>query len=718
MSEFSLLSEPIRRYINDKRWEALRPIQSAAIKRIMGTEDHYILVSRTASGKTEAAFLPILSKVNFKDEGVQVLYISPLIALINDQFARVEDLCRYMDVTVTRWHGEANITAKKRLLKQPEGILLITPESIESLFCNRPENARALFSKLKFIVIDEIHTFLGSDRGMHLRSLLSRIGELATGPKPRIVGLSATVGDYEEAKRFTGDPANTKVLIDPTAKGIKAYFKFSKGNEVAYQPDFIAELYRHVHDRKVLIFPNTRGNAEELAVKLKKMAERKKGHPYYFSHHSAVDKDLREYVEEFVKNNKRHNFCIACTSTLELGIDIGTVETVIQVDATHSIASLIQRVGRSGRKEGEESKLLLYATENWSMLQSFACWELFKEQFVEPVYGQIKPYDLLFHQTLSILKETNGLPRQLLVQKLHNNAVFTAFTGAELDFLLDDMIKRDFIEDLRRELIVGVEGEKLTSSRDFYSMFASPVMLKVIHAGNTIGELEVDPAIVIGDNVLLAARIWKITDIDFNTKKVYVTPANDGKKPKFSSGTGDVHPRIRNKMLEILATEFTSDEADSSAIESINEVRSMFREFRLNGQSAVRPVIVKSDTIDIYTFTGTKINRTLHFLIQTLGNKVIMDDKTSRISIEGKAINLQELVNNIRYQLPAIREHVRATMETSNPPFPVNKWGVWLPIDLQVEYVLNNVFDVPGTAAFLEELQLVTPIHEDTFVKE
>lgn len=346
MSEFALLSEPIRRYINDKRWGAFRPIQSAAIKRILGTEDNYILVSRTASGKTEAAFLPILSKVDFKEPGVQVLYVSPLIALINDQFVRVEDLCRYIDVSITRWHGEANQAAKKKLLKQPEGVLLITPESIESLFTNHPEHARALFSRLKFIVIDEIHTFLGSDRGMHLRSLLSRINDLAADKKPRIVGLSATVGDYEEPKRFTGDPAHTKVLIDPTAKGINARFKYFK-QEDEYTPQFIEELYNQVKDSKVLIFPNTRGNAEEIAVKLKRVSERKKGHPYFFSHHSAVDKELREYVEDFAKTNKRNNFCIACTSTLELGIDIGTVETVIQVDATHSIASLIQRDRKS-----------------------------------------------------------------------------------------------------------------------------------------------------------------------------------------------------------------------------------------------------------------------------------------------------------------------------------------------------------------------------------
>lgn len=717
MSEFALLSEPIRRYINDKRWASFRPIQSAAIKRIMGTEDNYILVSRTASGKTEAAFLPILSKVNFKEPGVQVLYVSPLIALINDQFVRVEDLCRYMDVSITRWHGEANQAAKKKLLKQPEGVLLITPESIESLFTNHPEHANALFSRLKFIVIDEIHTFLGSDRGMHLRSLLSRINDLAAEKKPRIIGLSATVGDYDEPKRFTGDPANTKVLIDPTAKGINARFKYIQ-QDAEYTPAFIEELYDQVKDNKVLIFPNTRGNAEEIAVKLKRMSERKKGHPYFFSHHSAVDKELREYVEEFAKTNKRNNFCIACTSTLELGIDIGTVETVIQIDATHSIASLIQRVGRSGRREGFESQLLLYATEHWSTLQSFACWELFKEQFVEPVYSPEKPYDLLFHQTLSILKETNGLSRQTLLQKLQHNPVFSRFSTSEADFLLDYMIKSEYIEDLRRELIVGVEGEKLTTSRDFYSMFMSAVMLKVIHAGVAIGELELTPWLAVDDNILLAARIWKIADIDMKAKKVFVIPTNDGKKPVFTSGSGDVHLRIRQKMMELLNTDLNRDEADDSAIDSVNEIRLLFKDFKLDHLSSVRPAIVKHQEIDIYTFTGTRINETLFFLIRTLHISADLDDRRSKIILRDTGINLHELVDNLRHQLLNIKAHVRTLFDNEEDGFRLSKWGVYLPVELKVEYVLHTSFDIPGTTAFLEGLRLVTPIPADTIVKE
>src|SRR5688572_28234508 len=394
---FDLLSEPIRRFVRDKRWEELRPIQNAAISRILTTDENYILASRTASGKTEAAFLPILSKVNFSKPGVQVLYISPLIALINDQFYRIEELCKYLDLSVTKWHGEAKKSAKDQLLKEPNGIVLITPESLEAMFVNKPFNVKQLFSNLKYVVIDEIHSFIGTDRGIQLKSILSRLQNVNT--KHFItIGLSATIGDYNEAKKFTGNEQNTKVLLDRTAKEINALFRYFKNDDEELPLELLKDLYLETKDNKVLIFPNSRGRAEEVAVKLKKISEKVKGHPNYFSHHSSVDKEVREYVEYFAKNNNRQNFCISCTSTLELGIDIGTVDEVIQIDATHSIASLIQRIGRSGRKEGQASNLFLYATKQWRLLQSLACWLLYNEGFIEPPLVIEKPYDILLHQ--------------------------------------------------------------------------------------------------------------------------------------------------------------------------------------------------------------------------------------------------------------------------------------------------------------------------------
>lgn len=355
---YQLLSEPIRKYIREKRWESLRPIQAAAISRIISTDNNYILASKTASGKTEAAFLPILSKTDFNKAGVQVLYISPLIALINDQFFRIEELCKNLEIKVTKWHGEAKKSLKTGLIKNPSGIVLITPESLEAMFVNAPYNVNTLLGNLSYIVIDEIHSFLGADRGIQLMSILSRI-EQVNKNKIITIGLSATIGDanYIEAKRITGDIDNTKVLLDRTKKDTEAKFKYFKNSTNELSLDLLKDLYLETNMNKVLIFPNSRGRTEEVAVKLRKISDRVNGHKNYYSHHSSVDKEIRESIEYFAKNNERFNFCIACTSTLELGIDIGTVDKIVQIDSTHSVASLVQRIGRSGRREGEKSRL-------------------------------------------------------------------------------------------------------------------------------------------------------------------------------------------------------------------------------------------------------------------------------------------------------------------------------------------------------------------------
>jgi ATP-dependent Lhr-like helicase len=264
MTSFNLLSEPIRKYIRDKGWESLRPIQEAAIQRILSTENNYVLISRTASGKTEAAFLPILSRTDFKEEGVKVLYISPLIALINDQFRRVEELCEYLDISVTKWHGEASKSQKDKLLKNPNGIVLITPESLEAMFVNKPYNVKHLFASLEYVVIDEVHSFLGSDRGVQLQSILSRLQKI-NKTRFKTIALSATVSDsnqYLELKSFLGDVESTKIIRDTNPKPINAVFRYFEGSGAELPLELLKDLYIQTRYSKSLIFPNARGRVE------------------------------------------------------------------------------------------------------------------------------------------------------------------------------------------------------------------------------------------------------------------------------------------------------------------------------------------------------------------------------------------------------------------------------------------------------------------------
>ena len=703
---YELLSEPVRRYIRDKRWDALRAIQVAAISKILTTDDNYILASRTASGKTEAAFLPILTKVDFRERGIQVLYISPLIALINDQFQRVEELCKHLDVTVTKWHGEASKSLKDKLIKEPKGILLITPESIEAMFVNHPYYVKTLFSNLKFVVIDEIHSFIGSNRGIQLKSLLSRIKQ-SVPHHVRTIGLSATIGDYDEAKKFTGEEARTKVLLDKTPKELNAKFKYIKTEAGSYSVAFIEDLYEQTKDKKVLIFPNSRGNAEEIAVKLKKTAERNNGHPFYFSHHSSVDKELREYIEHFAKNNERQYFCIACTSTLELGIDIGSVDMVVQIDSTFSVASLIQRVGRSGRKESIKSNLLLYATEHWQLLQSIACWQLYKESFIEPIYSQTKPFDIHFQQILSILRETSGCNKEALITRLKSNAAFANLSLSEIESLILYMIGADYVEDLKRELIIGYEGEKLVNSREFYSVFETLPTFKVIHSGKSIGDIPFSPMITEGENMLLAARIWKIMDVDMDAKKIFVVPAYDGKKPMFFGEGGNVHLSVRKKMLEILYSDFENSGAyEDSAISIINEMQLFFKPFPVNDFDNDRPIVIKEKSIEFYTFSGTKINKTISFLLKSIGLENDLHDSESMIEIKSCEKGIDKVIDSLRKEILNIGDYVEKVIKETPAFFIFSKWGKYLPGDLNKAYILETYFDISGMADFINNLRI------------
>jgi ATP-dependent Lhr-like helicase len=703
---FDLLSEPIRKFIRDKGWEQLRPIQTAAITKILTSDDNFILASRTASGKTEAAFLPILSKVNFNDTGVQVLYISPLIALINDQFYRIEELCKNLDVTVTKWHGEANKTLKERLIKQPNGIVLITPESLEAMFVNKPYNVKQLFSNLKYVVIDEIHSFIGTDRGIQIKSILSRLKNI-NSKSFSIVGLSATIGDYDEAKKFTGDELKTKVLLDRTAKEINAIFRYFKNKNEELPLELLKDLYIETKDNKVLIFPNSRGRAEEVAVKLRKISDRVKGHPNYFSHHSSVDREVREYVEYFAKNNNRQNFCISCTSTLELGIDIGTVDEVVQIDATHSIASLIQRVGRSGRKEGESSNLYLYATNEWSLLQSIACWLLYKEGFIEPPQKNEKPYDILVHQALSITKGHSGIRLIELINQLKENAAFKQIERSEIDEILKHLIEIDFLEKLQHEVIIGVEGEKVVNSRDFYSVFKTEENFKVVSAGNKIGEIPFSPQIIEDENILLSAKIWKIKFVDHKAKKIEVIPTKDGKKPMFFGGGATIHQRIREKMFEVLYSNTDYDFLDQSSSDETEILRKDFSVFNITDLQSNRPLLTAEKHLQLFTFTGTRINRTIQLLLNTAGIKNTLDDSSSSFDIE---VPKQELISKwsyLSFPLTDFDTHIATLLQTNPALLDFSKWGTYLPDNYKIKLVKDRYFDTEQTAQLLRTMKLI-----------
>ena len=703
---FKLLSEPIKKYIRNKRWGKLRPIQGAAITKILSTDNNYILASHTASGKTEAAFLPILSKIDFTEHGVQVLYISPLIALINDQFRRVEDLCKNLEIDVTKWHGEAKRSLKNRLLSNPNGIVLITPESIEAMFVNAPYNVNKLFCNLKYIVVDEIHAFLGVDRGIQLMSLISRI-QSESNKRIVIIGLSATIGkdNYLEVKKITGNSDYTKVLEDPAKKETDADFKFFEIKTKEFSLELIKDLYLETLDKKTLIFPNSRAKTEEIAVKLTKISKKLNGHSNYFSHHSSVDKEIREGIEHFAKTNEQFNFCIACTSTLELGIDIGSVDKVIQIDSTHSVSSLVQRIGRSGRKEGEKSNVTIYTTNEWSFLQALACWRLYQNDFLEPLNISQKPYDLLLHQLLSLVKQKSGLKKSTIIGKIKSNPAFVNVEDVDISIILEHSIKEDYLEEIQSEVILGLEGEKIVNSREFYSVFRTEQDFKVINSGRKIGQIPFSPQIRINENILLAAKVWKIQDIDFEGNKIEVVTAKDGKPPIFSGTGGEVHPEVRKEMLRILKSNVQYSELDLGSKSILAQQRFDFKNFKIENFEFDRPIVEKGNKIIWYTFTGTRINRSIKYILQQFNIEVIDNESNSTLELGLNARDLKRLLKSSSLKNLDIDISLEEKLNENETFLNFSKWGLYLPMQFKIAILKERYFDFPRTFSMMEEVK-------------
>lgn len=486
MNSFDMLSNSMQKKIWNMGWESFTVIQDLTIEKIYQTQNDIIVSAATASGKTEAAFLPILSIVeSTSHQHLKILYISPLKALINNQFERITELCDEMDININRWHGDVAASKKKKFIKDPTGILQITPESIESLFINRSPMIKKIFEHLDFIIIDEIHSFIGTDRGAHLNALLARLMKFATN-RPRIVGLSATIDNFKLVKNWVNpiEPEKVSIVQDTeVTKRLLYYLMYiSEENKMALFED-LRELTAH---NKSIIFCNQRANVEETTVFLNRLANKK----CYYPHHASIDKAEREFVERIMMNSQNGTSIVA-TGTLELGIDIGNVDLVVQIDSTFTVSSLKQRLGRSGRKQGADQCLQLYATNENTLLQALAVMELNLEKWVEPVTSYELPYDIAFHQIVSICAEKNGLLPNEIIQSILEIGIFKDLNEVNILELLKHMLKENILEQISgsNEYIVGIEGEKLLRSKEFYSVFVTNEEFLVVEGTKKLGKL-------------------------------------------------------------------------------------------------------------------------------------------------------------------------------------------------------------------------------------
>jgi ATP-dependent helicase Lhr and Lhr-like helicase len=701
-----LLKRDIIKYIYDQGWPALRQIQEAAIKHTHEGEDNLVLAAPTASGKTEAAFLPAINGVDDWTSGVKIIYVSPLIALINDQFKRITELCEYLDVPVTSWHGESSKTGKQHLVKNPRGILLITPESIEAMLVRRPAEAKALLGKVEWVIVDELHSFLDTSRGVHLKALLGRMRGLAEKPA-RYIGMTATLNrdSYSLAKKFFGNARSTSVLLDKNRNELTTTLFYEKAESVGVPSAIIDDIFEHSCNESMLVFPNARGRVEEIAVGLKRRSKKAKNNVKYFAHHASVDKELRLEAEEFAKTTRQQLFTICCTSTLELGIDIGAVDSVAQVEGAPSVASLAQRLGRSGRQK-RHSILHLYASKEWSLLQNLATLELYKAGTLEEVIPVKKPYNVLAQQVLSVLLEHSELSRADLLAVLAHLDCWGDISTEDTEKIVDHLLSIDFLENVDGSYITGLAAERVIESKDFYAHFEPKAEFKVVHDHEHIGEMPLSITTVVGANIFLAARIWKISEIDVHAKKIYVSPAKDGKPPVFGGNGGDVSHLVRRKMLECLQRiEETQNDYEPSVQEALHKLAresltASGADFLIKNESGKKQILM--------TFAGSKINRTLLLLLKIRSegesSEYELEDFESSVTAPSLRSGLVSLLES-----PTTDRHVMDWFIANEKALAELLIGVkyldLLPKEFQADYLVSNYFDVSQTNDFLNEHQ-------------
>lgn len=638
----------VREFIYSRGWESLREIQIFAAKTIFTTDHHLLLTSSTASGKTEAAFFPILSQIwKSPVTGVAVLYIAPLKSLINDQFDRMEELLEQSGIGVTHWHGDVAQSAKKKFLEQPKGILQITPESLEAMLIRRPNDIGRIFGQLQFIVLDEVHTLTGSDRGNQIRCQLARI-EKIIGHSPRRIGLSATLGEPRLAAEWMSDGTGRPTDISPAVSertrwrlGLEHFYIDNPAFDQTASPSVgreqVATLdagyeyaYDCVKDKKALVFSNSREETEYVCATLRQIAANRHEPDRFLIHHGNLSASLREEAELKMKNEEISAVTCA-TVTMELGIDIGRLERVLQLEAPHSVSSFLQRLGRSGRRGQPPEMMMIFREDEplpnaplpqlfpWELIRAIAVIQLYlEEHFIEPPRQKKEPMSLLFHQTLSVSAAMGEMTPAQLANTVLSMPPFSEVSKELYKTLLVSMLNNDFLEMTEeRGIIVGMAGERLLKSFRFYAVFRDSEDYTVRCESEEIGTITTPPPI--GDRFALAGRVWEVLELDVQRRLVYVKSVEGKMEISWPGDFGEIHTRILERMKQVLCEDTEYPYLKGNAKKRLELARRVARNTGVGNHSLIR---LGGYSYCLFPWLGTRSFRTLRKMISSLADEL------------------------------------------------------------------------------------------------
>ncbi|RAR41537.1 DEAD/DEAH box helicase [Paenibacillus sp. MDMC362] len=720
---FSRLAPFIQEFIYKKRWDTLREAQVEACRVLFDTPHHLLIASGTASGKTEAAFFPALTELyNTPSSSVGILYIGPLKALINDQFERISDLLKEGQVPVWHWHGDVSQAEKTKLMQKPSGVLQITPESLEGLLMNRPNAIPALFQDLRYVIIDEVHAFMGADRGIQVLSQLTRIERMASC-SPRRIGLSATLSDYETAAGWLGAGTKNAVEVVSPQGGRKLrlsveHFSFpdARDEKQAEQLELARKayydfVYDNTHLKKALVFTNSRSDAELTTLELRRIAAKREQRDVFHVHHGSISAMLREEAEAALREGPGPAVA-AATLTLELGIDLGELERVIQLGAPYSCSSFVQRLGRSGRRgdqasemmflcpEDEDEEAMLPARMPWMLLRAIAVIELYiREKWVEPLALRKKPVGVLYHQTMSTLKSMGEAEPPDLARAVLTLPAFRGIEPEEYKEFLQYLLQTDHIQRTEEgSLIIGLGGEKIVNNYRFYAVFKDDEEHVVYNGSEEIGSITTVPPP--GYCFSLAGKLWKVEEVDTKHKALYVKSAKGKVDTLWLGAGGDVHTRVVQKMREVLADSAIYPYLAPGAVNRLERARRLARESGLLKQ-VVLPA--GGDSLFILPWAGSKQFRTLerllkHNLSERLALRSIVPMEPYYMVVAGR-VDHKTLMEEIKQELMDC-EDASALLDPDEAPY-LGKYDEFAPPKLVRTAFAADGLDLEGLAEVL-----------------
>lgn len=610
MSAFDRYAPFVQDYIYRNHWENLRAIQVAAADAIFNTDDNVLLTASTASGKTEAAFFPIITLFSENPpSSVGCIYIGPLKALINDQFTRLTDLCEEADIPVWHWHGDVAQSHKSRLMKKPSGILQITPESLEAMLLHKHAAIPKLFGDLRFVVIDEVHSLLRGDRGGQTLCLIERLSRIA-GVNPRRIGLSATIGDPEKTGAFLSLGTGRNTIIPKfDAKGAKwrlsmehFYVKdvqAAEGKEISEALPVLEEktadapknadpgigyIYEHTKGKKCLVFVNSREECETVTTTLRQYCDIQQERDRFLIHHGNLSASYRETAEGIMKDDSQYMTTVT-TATLELGIDIGRLERAFQIDAPWTVSSFLQRMGRTGRRESPaemwfvmredepEARAMLPSTIPWKLLQGIALVQLYlEERWCEPPRLDRFAYSLVYHQTMSTLASCGEMSPKALADRILRLHYFHRVSQEDYKILLRHLIKTDHIQQTEQGgLIVGLAGERVVNSFKFYGVFVESEEYTVRSESQELGTVCLPPPV--GEKLAIAGHVWLVLDVDHKRHLVYCEQVKGSIPAYFGECPGDLHTKILQRMRKVLKEDRSYPYLMKNAVARLDQAR-------------------------------------------------------------------------------------------------------------------------------------------------